>query len=180
MANIKRNESTAMYDRSTLGRSVRPTGWPIASLAALAWLVAGCGGEQEVDQPATSAIQAAQQAADQVADRTEQIAQQAAQVGEVDAELAASGEEAFRSRGCIACHTVGGARLVGPDLLGVTDRRTPGWIRAMIMNPDSMIKNDPDAKKLFEEYFTPMSNQQVTSEQAAAIFEFLRRESADG
>ncbi len=159
---------------------MRRAGWPIACLAPLVWLVAGCGGEQEAGQPATSAIEAAQRAADRVTDRSEQIAQQAAQVEEIDAELAASGEEVFRSRGCIACHTVGGGRLVGPDLLEVTDRRTPGWIRAMILNPDSMIKNDPDAKKLFEEYLTPMSNQQVTNEQAAAIYEFLRRESTGG
>ncbi len=143
-------------------------------LLPLVWVVAGCGGEQERGQPATSAIEAAQRTADQVTDRTEQIAQQAAQVADIDAELAASGEDAFRDRGCVACHTIGGGRLVGPDLMGVTERRTPGWIRAMILNPDSMIKNDPDAKQLYAEYFTPMPFQQVTAEQATAIYEFLR------
>ena len=36
---------------------------------------------------------------------------------------AKTGEEIFQS-GCNACHTIGGGRLVGPDLLGVSERRS--------------------------------------------------------
>ena len=96
------------------------------------------------------------------------------QPGAPDAALAEQGEQVFTQRACNACHTVGGGRLVGPDLNGVTDRREYGWILAMIMNPDSMIRADSIAKGLFAEYMTPMANQNLTLNDAAALYEFLR------
>lgn len=96
--------------------------------------------------------------------------------GSVDAELAARGGELFQVKGCVACHTLGAGRLVGPDLQGVTERRRPGWIAAQILSPDSMIRNDPDAKALFAEYMTPMSDQGLTADEARAVLEFLRQQ----
>ncbi|MFQ5745627.1 MAG: c-type cytochrome [Gemmatimonadota bacterium] len=90
-----------------------------------------------------------------------------------DAESAARGEALFRSRGCVACHTVGGGRLVGPDLQGVTERREPKWIVAMITNPDSMIQNDPTAKDLFAQFMTPMANQNVSQAEARDLWAYL-------
>ncbi len=95
----------------------------------------------------------------------------------VDEALAAEGDEAFRAKGCVACHTFGGGRLVGPDLQGVAQRRARDWVAAMITHPDSMVRDDPVAKKLYAEYMTPMSNQQVTPDQLEALLALLRRES---
>ncbi len=97
--------------------------------------------------------------------------------GETDPALASQGAVLFQSRGCIGCHTIGGGRLTGPDLQGVTERREPGWILAMIVNPDSMLKTDPEARKLFAEYMTPMLSVGVTREEARAIYEHLRQQS---
>ncbi len=94
--------------------------------------------------------------------------------GGVNQELAAKGKELFGTKGCTACHTVGGGRLVGPDLKGVTERRDKEWIIHMILNPDSMINNDPVAKQLLQEYNVPMPNQGVTPEEAEAIYEYLK------
>jgi mono/diheme cytochrome c family protein len=94
--------------------------------------------------------------------------------GEVDASLAARGEQLFTAKGCIGCHTVGGGRLTGPDLQGVTERRSYDWIVAMITNPDSMLRVDPVAKQLLGEYMTPMLNTNTTREEARAIYEYLR------
>ena len=99
-----------------------------------------------------------------------------APTSETDQELAALGEGLFQSKGCVACHTIGKGRLTGPDLEGVTARREYGWIRAMMMNPDSMTKADPIAKQLLAEYMTPMLSLAVTPEEASAIYEHLRRE----
>ncbi|MFM2416573.1 MAG: hypothetical protein RL385_1296 [Pseudomonadota bacterium] len=73
----------------------------------------------------------------------------------------AKGEELFGTKGCAACHKLGGGKLVGPDLKGVTTRRHDVWLKKMILRPDVMIKEDEAAKKLFVEYLTPMPNQGV-------------------
>jgi mono/diheme cytochrome c family protein len=92
-----------------------------------------------------------------------------------DAALAERGAELFQVKGCVACHTLGAGRLVGPDLVGVTERRTPGWMAAMILEPDSMIRSDPQAKQLFAEFMTPMSDQGLSADEVRAMLEFLRR-----
>ena len=95
--------------------------------------------------------------------------------GPVDQEMVQRGAQLFQSKGCIGCHTIGKGRLTGPDLSGVTERRDYTWIMAMVINPDSMLKNDATARKLFAEYMTPMMNVGVTQEEARAIYEYLRQ-----
>jgi mono/diheme cytochrome c family protein len=129
-------------------------------------LTVGCGGEQGAGGD-ESAAGASEEPA---------VPGGAGVTASVDAALAAQGEGLFRTRACIGCHTIGGGRLTGPDLQGVTERRTFDWIVAMVMNPDSMVKSDSIAKALFAEYMTPMLPAKVTQEEAAAIYEFLRRE----
>jgi len=65
---------------------------------------------------------------------------------------AQDGEQLYRTF-CIACHTVGGGRLVGPDLAGVTERRTEAWLIPFIQRSESVIASgDPDALALRAEY----------------------------
>lgn len=94
------------------------------------------------------------------------------ELGELDHEKANTGGAIFDSK-CAVCHKIE-ERYVGPALAGVTDRRTPEWIMNMILNPDQMIKEDPDAKALFLEYLTPMTYQNVSEEDARAILEYFR------
>ncbi len=95
--------------------------------------------------------------------------------GAIDQELASQGEDLFTQRGCVACHKIGEGRLVGPDLAGVTDRRSFTWIYSIITNPDSMLRSDSTAQRLLGEYFTPMPNQKVQPEEARALYEYLRQ-----
>lgn len=74
---------------------------------------------------------------------------------------AAKGEALFASKGCSACHKVDATRLVGPGLQGVGERRSTAWLARMILKPEVMVKDDPEAKKLFATYMTPMANQNV-------------------
>ena len=90
----------------------------------------------------------------------------------IDETMAKTGEELFTLK-CTACHKID-ARYVGPALQGVTQRRTPEWIMNMIMNPEKMVAEDPDAKALIAEYIAPMANQSVTEEEARALLEYLR------
>ncbi len=92
---------------------------------------------------------------------------------EIDMELAKAGETKYQMI-CTACHMVG-QRMIGPDLTGVYERRSPEWVMNMILNPDGMLKEDPIAKALLEEYNGAlMLNQNLSEADARALAEYLR------
>lgn len=92
---------------------------------------------------------------------------------------AAEGKTLFGTL-CVACHTVGGGALVGPDLAGVTERRPREWLLRWIREPDRMLAaGDPTAQQLFEEFHrVPMPNLGIDVAQAAALLAFLESGSA--
>ncbi len=47
----------------------------------------------------------------------------------------------------------------------------------MVIDPNSMLREDPAARELFAEYMTPMMNIGVNADEAASLYEYLRRES---
>ncbi len=66
--------------------------------------------------------------------------------------LGGHAEETFRQN-CSGCHSIGGGRRVGPDLKGVTDRRTREWLISFIQTPKKMMdKGDPAVKDLFSQF----------------------------
>lgn len=75
---------------------------------------------------------------------------------------------------CVTCHTVGGGKLVGPDLKDVTTRREKQWVLRFIMEPDVMVQKDPEGIKLFEEFKkVPMTNLGISVKEAEALYAFL-------
>lgn len=79
---------------------------------------------------------------------------------------------------CSACHTVGGGRLVGPDLLGVTARRDRSWLTEFITTPDKAIAGgDPVATQLVKEYGMAMPNLGVTPAQAEFLLAYIEAQS---
>ena len=92
---------------------------------------------------------------------------------EIDTELAAAGEAKFNAI-CTACH-MAEQRMIGPALKGVYERRNPAWVMNMIIGPDKMLKEDPIAKALYEEYNKAiMLNQNLSEEDTRAVAEYLR------
>ncbi|MBI2279335.1 MAG: cytochrome c [Bacteroidetes bacterium] len=91
---------------------------------------------------------------------------------DVNTAMATEGEAIFTAK-CTACHKIG-KRYIGPDLAGVTTRRTPEWIMNMILNPVEMVEKNEIAKKLLAEYNAPMANQNLTEEEARKVLEFFR------
>jgi mono/diheme cytochrome c family protein len=86
-----------------------------------------------------------------------------------------NGKAIFVKKGCPACHKLGGGKLVGPDLKGVTARRNPKWIERMILHPEIMIQQDETARSLLKTHFTPMANQNVNPEsELPAILSYLK------
>ena len=81
------------------------------------------------------------------------------------------------AKGCAACHQFG-SKLVGPDLVGVGDRRTPPWIARMIARPEIMIKDDPVARKLYGEMMTPMANQGVAEADLLPLIAYISHKGA--
>ncbi|HYT70316.1 MAG TPA: cytochrome c [Gemmatimonadales bacterium] len=69
----------------------------------------------------------------------------------VDANLAKRGKTVWNNRGCAACHTIGKGRVAGPDLAGVTERRSIEWLKRWLKAPEQMYESDSIAKQLLDE-----------------------------
>ena len=72
---------------------------------------------------------------------------------------------------CAACHTIGGGKTIGPDLKGITKRRTNEWLVKFIQSSTAMVKaGDPDAVAVFKQYNNiPMPDNALTAEQINKI-----------
>ncbi len=58
----------------------------------------------------------------------------------------------FFRQNCTSCHTIGGGRVTGPDLKGVTTRQDRAWLTAFVLSPASAIaRGDSYALKLQQE-----------------------------
>lgn len=86
------------------------------------------------------------------------------------------GKELFQSKGCVACHTFGKGKLVGPDLLGVTKKREEEWLKKWLKDPEGMLKTDPIAKEMLKEFFVPMPNQGLNDEEINSIISYMKEE----
>jgi hypothetical protein len=94
-----------------------------------------------------------------------------------DPALIAQGKTVFDGKGCGACHKFG-SKLVGPDLAGITTRRSPTWIARMIRYPEQMTKTDPVARDLFRSMMVQMTDQGVSDADLPAIVAYLHAEGA--
>lgn len=81
---------------------------------------------------------------------------------------------------CMSCHTVGGGRLVGPDLKNVEERQNREWLVGFIVDPKGVLAaGDPYALQLKDEaagvVMPPVVG--MTREQAEAILDLIAAES---
>ncbi len=84
---------------------------------------------------------------------------------------AVAGKLAFESK-CLACHSVGEGKKLGPDVLGVTKRRSQAWLARWLKEPEKMLQTDADAKAMLKEYNNlPMPNQSLSD---AEIKQYLK------
>lgn len=86
--------------------------------------------------------------------------------------LASEGEKSFNLK-CASCHAWD-ARLIGPPLAGVTERRSPAFVMNVMLNPDEMGKKHPEMIAQREEYGVAMPNQFLSRDEARAILEYMR------
>lgn len=93
----------------------------------------------------------------------------------LDAAMAEAGKSLFQTKGCSACHSFG-KKATGPDLAGVSTRRTSKWIEYQILHPDLMVKQDPIARQLFATHALQMPKQGLTPDEAKSVIEYFKQQ----
>lgn len=90
------------------------------------------------------------------------------------------GEQLFKQK-CTACHTVGGGKLIGPDLANVQSRRTEEWIVKFVQASQSVIKSgDSIAVAVFNQHNKViMPDQDLTANQIKLILAYIAANSPD-
>lgn len=86
----------------------------------------------------------------------------------------------FFRQNCASCHTIGGGRITGPDLKGVTQRKDRDWLVRFLNGPQAMIDSgDPYAAKLQQEargvVMPTVSG--MSSQRASALLDMIEAES---
>jgi cbb3-type cytochrome oxidase cytochrome c subunit len=95
----------------------------------------------------------------------------------VNPDLVSAGSQAYINRGCFICHQMGRGRAAGPDLFGVTERRTIDWLTRFLKNTGEMLDSDPIAHALLEEYkFQRMPTIAMTDREIEALIHYIQAE----
>jgi mono/diheme cytochrome c family protein len=98
----------------------------------------------------------------------------------LDEQKAEVGHDLWGARGCMGCHSIGHGRLAGPDLFGVTERRTIDWLKSFLKDTDAMLQTDPIAQALLQEFGgARMPNIKMTDQEIEAIIHYMQRKTND-
>jgi len=92
----------------------------------------------------------------------------------VDQSMADNGNKIYGVK-CQGCHKLTEEKLVGPGWKGVTTRHSAEWIMNFITNTDEMITKDPKAQAMLELCLVRMPNQNLSDDDARALYEFQRK-----
>jgi nitrite reductase (NO-forming) len=88
--------------------------------------------------------------------------------------VAVKGKADFESK-CLACHSLGHGKKLGPDLAGVTKRRKEDWLTRWLKAPEQMLKTDPDAQAMLKEFNNvPMPNQNLGDAEVKQYIEYFK------
>jgi nitrite reductase (NO-forming) len=95
----------------------------------------------------------------------------------VDPALADQGAKVWKSKSCDGCHTIGKGKRAGPDLAGVTSRRSTDWLTQWLKNPPAMAKTDDAAKAMVKEsQGVMMPDFHLKDDEIKALINYLGRE----
>jgi len=88
------------------------------------------------------------------------------------------GEDLFRRR-CQDCHTIGRGDAIGPDLVGVAQKRDAAWLKRYVQAPNEVLaEKDPIAMSLHEKYNKVlMPNLRLTDDEVGQILGYVGEES---
>ena len=96
-------------------------------------------------------------------------------IGFPSASAQETGKQIFQ-QSCAACHSIGGGRLVGPDLAGVNDKRPEDWLLKYIKSSQTLVKSgDETAIALFEQFNKiPMPDQALSDDQIKKVLAHIK------
>jgi mono/diheme cytochrome c family protein len=82
---------------------------------------------------------------------------------------------------CFACHGIGEAQRVGPDLAGVHDRRSQEWLQSFVSSPSTLIENgDADSVALVERFNgMVMPDSTISDQQIGQVLSYIQSRSAE-
>ena len=94
---------------------------------------------------------------------------------------AEQGKKTFQTS-CAGCHKIGGGRLVGPDLLGLNERRSEAWIIKFVQHSQRLVAaGDSLAVARFEEYQRfSMPDQPLSADEIRGVLAYIREAGASG
>jgi len=100
---------------------------------------------------------------------------QVAQAQKPDLTLAQRGKKLFEVRQCYGCHTFG-RHLAGPDLAGVTARRSADWIRKFLSDPSVMVRTDSAAARLWDanKGYPVMPTIKMNAQEIEALIQYMQ------
>ena len=88
------------------------------------------------------------------------------------------GRSLWTQRACSGCHGIG-RKQAGPDLAGVSQRRTREWIGKFLANTQEMLNTDSTAMALLKEYKgIRMPSPKLPEPDADAILAFIGSQEA--
>ncbi len=93
--------------------------------------------------------------------------------GPSESELVERGRQLFTDLGCAFCHGGDRSGRIGPALTDVTEHRSFGWIYHMILRPDSMVRNDPVARAMYDGLDIEMPLRGASPWEALVLYEYL-------
>ena len=87
---------------------------------------------------------------------------------------AQDGEQLFKGN-CASCHKLG-VKLVGPDLIGVNDKRSEEWLLKWVKSSQAMVKaGDPEAVKLYNDNNKiPMTDAFINEGEIKAVLGYIK------
>lgn len=86
---------------------------------------------------------------------------------------AIAGKQAFESK-CLACHSIGQGKKLGPDLAGVSKRRSEEWLTNWLKSPEKMLESDADAKAMLKDHNNiPMPNQNLSDSEIKQYLKYF-------
>lgn len=90
-----------------------------------------------------------------------------------------NGQDLF-TKMCTPCHTIGKGRLVGPDLINISEKRTADWLIPYIQSSQTLIKSgDPDAMAVYKEYNSLlMPDQPLDNGQVLEVLKYIKKTSS--